>query len=298
MSSCLTAVGEFPCQGADTSRHHGAPRPFRLSATHYFDERDRLTITRARQRGCSSTRPVFCPLGVERCAFDPKRVGRLIENARRSEDRARSSVIELARCNRLDHLLTLTAGAHLRSRGDALDAVSAFLASRRHGRWFAAHIGPYVAVAEPFSADGWHIHMGIDRPLSPPVLLRLKESWTRFLALECGVAAPSEDRVWRVNVARPRSYNSPMTLGAYLAKRIEAPSKGKKSYRCARDMARALKQSVVALLTAVGARSLVEAFGRPRRIVHSRSGAVLGWTTVGTGAREYLGSLELEEVEA
>lgn len=293
LSSSLLALAEYPCQDVDTSRHHAVSHSFRLSAVHYFDELDRFTVIRAAGAG-SSSRPIFCPLGVKHCAFDPKRVARFIENARRSEIRARRTVVELARCNALDHLLTLTAGTHIGGRTEALDTFSTFLADRRHGRWFAGQIEGYVAVAEPFSGGGWHLHVGIRGGLRPGMLLRLKESWTRFLASSCGIPAPREGAFWRVNVAPPRSRYSPVTLGEYLAKHLAAPSKGRRSYRCAHGMARALRESVVALLTTATAFALITAFGRPQRVVHPRSGAILGWACEGAGARQYLQSLCLE----
>lgn len=291
-------VTSYPRQDADTSRHHVASRPFRVSTVHYPDDRDRLTVTRARThaRTDAGAKATFCPCGFTECAFDPERIFRHVANSQRAIARAKDTVVELARCNSLDHLVTLTAGPHFAGRMEALGALSAFLADRRHGRWFAAHVGSYVSVAGPSSAGGWHLHVGIRGRLDAVVLLRLKESWTRFLASAYDIPAPEGGGHWRVNVSAPRGRCSPASLGAYLAKHIDSAAKGQKSYRRALGMARAVRESVVVLMTPAVARGIVAVFGRPERIVHPRTGAVLGWTTEGRGVRGYVASLGLKEV--
>lgn len=294
MSSPAATVANYPSKYADTTRHTALSLPFLVSTAHYPDDHDRLTLTRARTKATS--RPPFCPLGVAHCAFDPKRVTRSLDNARRSSLRARSNVVDLARCNSLDHLVTLTAGPYFSSRSEALDAFSAYLADRHFGQWFRARLGGYVVVAEPFAGEGWHLHVAVHGRIAPEALTRLKESWTRFLASVLSIPAPSTGRLWRVNVAPPRGWHTPATLGAYLSKRLDTSGRGERSYRCAQDMARAIKESVVAFLTVAAARSIVAVFGPLRRIVDRYLGVILGWTSEGSGARAYLATLGIGAV--
>lgn len=279
MSRPASTTTPYPCQYADTSRQGDDTHPFRVSIALYPDGAEQVTATRADDAG-TSVRTTFCPHGSVVCRFDYRRLTRGAESARRSARRARARLDEIARCNSLDHLVTLTAGSHFKTRAEALAAFSSFLADRRHGRWFRALVGAYIVVAEPFKLPhgGWHIHAAIPGRLAPAVLHRLRVSWTLFLATACGIPGPFLGRFWRVNVSAPKRWHSPSTLAAYLGKHLGAPCEGQKSYRCAKGMASAVKTVTVAKLTGAQARDLIASYGTPERICHPRSGALLGWT--------------------
>lgn len=279
MSSPASTTPAYPCQNADTSRQDAVRHRYRISVAVYPDGAERVTVTRADPAAVSAPQ-TFCPLGSVECPFDPRRLCRKAESARRSARRVRARLDEIARCNSLDHLITLTAGSHFTSRSHAMSAFSAFLADRRHGRWLRALVGGYIVVAEPFTlpAGGWHVHVAIAGRLSAAALHRLRTSWTAFLLAVYGIPAPMIGRFWRVHVSAPRSWHSPATLAAYLGKHLGAPHEGQKSYRYAIGMASASSTVCVAELTSTQARELIASYGTPERICHPRTGAVLGWT--------------------
>jgi hypothetical protein len=96
--------------------------------------------------------------------------------------------------------------------------MSGYLDDPRFGRWFRNHLRScYVMVAEPFrDGDGWHVHLCVRGRMRERLLVRLKETWTRYLLVQHGIARPQNvrHRQWRVNVQAPRRGDTPARSAA------------------------------------------------------------------------------------
>lgn len=209
-----------------------------------------------------------------------------------SRKRSARAVSDLVRASGLDHLLTLSAGKHFRSRLQALDAWSGFLHDHRDGRWFNDLIeGKYVAIAEPYEdLDGWHLHIALSGWIRPPHLMRLKISWTRYLYSRLSIPRPSDTakRLWRVHIAAPGKNRSPRALGRYLAKYItksfdNAADLGERRYRAGQGLKRPTVSRLVVRFNDSDLRKLFAGCGRIFEVLDA-SGRHMGWAAEGTGS--------------
>lgn len=228
--------------------------------------------------------PPFCSEGVERCPFDYSRIKRNLDNERRKVARSRRSVEDYCRCNALDHLLTLTAGKHLKTRDGALGAWSAFLDDKRFGRWFRDVLGGvYVAVAEPFEdEDGWHVHVAIRGRIAPAHLERLKTTWTGYLLRRLRIPRPNcARRRWRVNVQPPKPGHTPRSLGIYLGKycgkAFDSITDGLHRYRPGLGMLRPVVRSTRWLLSETALWKLLARYDRHHVLRHPVTGSCIGF---------------------
>lgn len=279
------SLGTYP-RPEDVSPRAWSDGLYRVSSASYPDGGVRLTAVRT--GGTPKGEAPFCSEGVARCAFDFGRIKRNLDNERRKVSRARGEVADAVRCNGLDHLVTFTAGKHPRSRGHALDLMSGYLDDPRHGRWFRDHLRRcYVFVAEPFGdGNGWHVHLCMRGRLPGVALLRLKETWTRYLVVQHGIPRPENvrHRQWRVNVQPPRRHDTPRSLGCYVGKYVGKSFDahtlpGEHRYRLGHGMLGPVRVSEVRRLSVADLLALFEGFPPLVQIAHPVSGDCLGWTS-------------------
>ena len=265
-------VLSYPCLYADTTQRP-ASRPYRLTLTAYPDL-ERLTLTRA----CA-------PFRVHACAVSERRERdaqwRARDNERRSVTRARQAVEDLVICNRLSCLITPTLGGGAGSDAEVRAIARGFLSRRTGGRWFREWMGEaYIGVAGVSDGDeSCHVHFAVRRSPAREVLERLRLSWTEHLSRSCGVKAPTTSSgLWRVDVALPAEWQTPATLGAYLARHISPSSGPGRRYLAPQGMARPVREVHTVWLTDAEAWEMAAARGQVRRITDSLTGRSLGLT--------------------